>query len=106
MDRERNGVDLADCINGTDMVNMSVCVENIPGGNLKFFDRGENAFRLISRIDDNRFLCARTGKKITILFKIAHRDASDDGLPLWYFQFGHCCTFLLMARAPITLEQL
>ena len=77
------------------MVDMPMCVDDIFGNKLVFLDMLYDAFRLVARVDDDRFECLGTGVQVTVLLKHADRDTYDLRHVLVVL-FGHATFFLLL----------
>ena len=88
-------IDGADGIDGTDVVDMPMRVDDVFGDKLVLLDVLYDAFRLVARVDDDRFECLGTGVEVTVLLKHADRDTYDLRHVLIVL-FRHAAFFLLL----------
>src|SRR5579859_7658253 len=78
VNHQRDRIDLAHGIDGTDVIDMSMRVDDIFRNEFQLLDRLQNTFCLIARINDDRLTRLRAGIEIAIFLKIAHRHASNN----------------------------
>src|SRR5207244_13518488 len=98
MDCQRHRIDGADGIDGANVIDMPMCVDDIFGNELILLDMLYDAFRLVARVDDDGFERLRTGVQVTILLKHADCDTYNFQHVL-LVRFGHATFFL-----PLTLS--
>src|SRR5258706_9309584 len=88
MNCQRHRVNGADCINCSNVVDMSMCVEDIFGGEFQILNMFNDAVRFVAGVDYNRFECLRTGIQVTILLKCTDRHTGDNRC-LFLLRIGH-----------------
>jgi hypothetical protein len=97
VDCQRHRIDGADRIDGTDVVNMPMRVDDLFGNELILLDIFYDALRLVARVNYDCFKCLRTGIQVTVLLK--HADCHTyDSRQLLFVHFEHASLFL-----PLTL---
>src|SRR5260370_3130920 len=103
VDCQRHRIDGADRIDGTDVVNMPMRVDDIFGNKLILLYIRYDALRLVARVDNDCFKCLRTGIQVTVLLK--HADSHTyDSRQLLFVLFGHALLFLGDERLVILLK--
>src|SRR5579875_435529 len=90
MDSQGYRIDRADSIDGADVVDMTVRINDIFGYKLQFPNGAQYLLRLISRIDNDRLMCLWAGIQVAVLLERANGDAGDNRhLLLRFFCFRH-----------------
>src|SRR6266702_776550 len=97
VDCQRHRIDGADCVDGADVVDMPMRVDDILGNELILLDVPYDALRLVARVDNDRFKRLGAGGQVTVLLKDADGHTYDNR-HLLFVLFGHASLFL-----PLTL---
>src|SRR5437588_8630234 len=73
MNGQGHGVDRAHSIDRANMINVTMRVNDIFGNQFEFRNTFQNAFSLIARVNDNRFVRVRTSIEVAVLLESANR---------------------------------
>src|SRR5437899_10500719 len=97
MDREWNGIDLAYLINGANVVNVPMSVNNVFRYQFVLLDRLQNTLCFVAGVDNDCFSCLGAGIQVTVLFKYSHGHAGDD----WHI----ARVWLIFSHGPLFLRR-